>query len=134
MLERHVDIGVDIIRSVELLAPAVPFIRYHQERWDGNIAGQYPGYFGLEGEEIPLEARIISVVDAYDAMTTERPYRKALDSERALSELAVKAGSQFDPQVVDALIEAIREHACEESSARWPVLGETVPGWFSGIE
>lgn len=132
LLERHVDIGVDIIRNVELLEPAVPFIRYHQERWDGDIAGEYPGYFGLEGEEIPLEARIIAVVDAFDAMTTERPYRAALDSERALSELAVKSGSQFDPKVVDALIEAIREHACEESGTRSPILGDEVPEWARG--
>jgi putative nucleotidyltransferase with HDIG domain len=132
LLQRHVDIGVDILRNVEILSPAVPFIRYHQERWDGDIAGHYPGYFGLREDEIPLEARIIAVVDAYDAMTSHRPYRQALNSTEALAELAAQAGKQFDPVVVDALVDVIDERLMDESGTRFPVLGVRVPGWARG--
>jgi len=67
------------------------YVKYHHERWDGK---GYPE--GLKGEEIPLEARIIAVADSYDAMTTERPYRKALTKEEAIKELLKNAGTQFD--------------------------------------
>jgi len=109
-LERHVEIGVDIIRNVEVLGPAVPFIRYHQERWDGcrdPARVRHPGYFGLAGEEIPLEARIIPTVDAWDAMTSDRPYRDALETGPALTELRREAGAQFDPAVVEALVRVL---------------------------
>ncbi len=119
-MERHVELGVEILESVELLAPAIPIIRAHQERWDGRREGRYPGYLGLAGEEIPLEARIIAVVDAYDAMTSDRPYRRALPEPEAVAELQREAGRQFDPAVVEALVEVLRGAAAAVSD-RYPL-------------
>jgi HD-GYP domain-containing protein (c-di-GMP phosphodiesterase class II) len=79
-------------------------VRVTHERWDGD---GYPD--GLSGEAIPLAARIITVCDAYDAMTTTRPYRPALSVETALAELELCAGSQFDPNVVAVATDAIRQ-------------------------
>lgn len=85
--------GVENIREAAL---------YHHERFDGN------GYiFGLKGEEIPLEARIICVADAFDAMATDRSYRKHLSKEKILEELEKARGLQFDPEVADAMIKLI---------------------------
>jgi putative nucleotidyltransferase with HDIG domain len=133
LMERHVTIGVDILQSVEILRPAVPFIRYHQERWDGRTDDgvRYPGYFGLSGEEIPLEARIIAVVDAWDAMTNDRPYRRAIGRDRAVEELTREAGHHFDPRVVAALLQAQREGLQDGSSERQPVLADAAPEWIS---
>ncbi|MCW3018681.1 MAG: metal dependent phosphohydrolase [Solirubrobacterales bacterium] len=87
-------------------------VRCHHERWDG---GGYPD--GLRGERIPLEARIICCCDAFNAMTTTRPYRAALPTSRALAELTEHAGSQFDPRIVDALGNVIQRAAAAQSSA-----------------
>ncbi len=76
----------------------------HHERWDGN---GYP--YGLSGESIPLGARILAIVDSYDAMTSERPYRKAMPSSLAREELQWCAGSQFDPRVVEAFLRVVAE-------------------------
>jgi len=77
-------------------------VRASHERWDGD---GYPD--GLSGEEIPLGARIVLVCDAWDAMTTDRRYRRALPAETAAEELRVNAGAQFDPEVVDALLAVV---------------------------
>lgn len=126
-MERHVDAGVDILGNVDILGPAIPIIRYHQERWDGRQDVCFPGYFGLKGEDIPLEARIIAAVDAYDAMTNHRPYRSALSHEEAVAELRREAGHQFDPRVVEALLAVLEEERLEESSTRWPVVSDPLP-------
>jgi HD-GYP domain-containing protein (c-di-GMP phosphodiesterase class II) len=102
IMHQHPDIGAHILEQVPWLAPAVPIVRYHQERWDGT---GYP--HGLAGHTIPLEARILAVADAFAAMTDERLYRQALSPEQALEELRKGAGSQFDPQVVEALIQLV---------------------------
>jgi putative nucleotidyltransferase with HDIG domain len=110
LMEQHVEIGLRIIRGVEALQEVDPLIRYHQERWDGVRSGvRYPGYFGLSGEEIPEEARILSVVDAFDAITHDRPYRRGRPVDIALEELRSEAGRQFDPRIVEALIAVVRE-------------------------
>ncbi len=133
IMERHVNVGVEILESVDLLRPSIPFIRYHQERWDGLTEGvPFPGYFGLKGREIPLEARIIAVVDAYDAMINDRPYRAAMDREAAIAELQAQAGRQFDPEVVGALLEVLGTPAEESSSGRWPVFGRDPAAWLAG--
>lgn len=110
VMEQHVEIGLRIIRDVEVLREVDPLIRYHQERWDGARVGvKYPGYFGLRGEDIPEGARILSVVDAFDAITHDRPYRAGNTVEEALEELRREAGRQFDPRLVDLLTEVLRE-------------------------
>ncbi|MCX7016085.1 MAG: HD domain-containing protein [Candidatus Sumerlaeota bacterium] len=97
-IQNHVLAGVRILTPIEYLRDALPIIRAHHERFDG--AG-YPD--GLKGEQIPLEARILTVADAFDAMTTQRPYNKPLSFHEALSRCRESAGKQFDPRVVDAL-------------------------------
>ena len=110
LMEQHVEIGLRIIRGVDALRDVEPLIRYHQERWDGARHGvRYPGYFGLSGEEIPEDARILSVVDAFDAITHDRPYRCGIAVEPALEEMRKEAGRQFDPRIVEALIEVVGE-------------------------
>ncbi|MDH3215350.1 MAG: response regulator [Candidatus Krumholzibacteria bacterium] len=99
VLKEHPVIGANIIENMDFLSGTVAYVRHHHESYDGK---GYPD--GLSGEEIPIGARIISVADSYDAMTTDRPYRKALGRESALDRLREQAGSQFDPQVVDSFI------------------------------
>jgi HD-GYP domain-containing protein (c-di-GMP phosphodiesterase class II) len=103
---QHTAIGERIVSRVDYLRPVARIIRAAHERWDGT---GYPD--GLAGEEIPLLARILFVCDAYDAMTSDRRYRKALPDEEALNELIDGAGTQFDPRIVDAFMVVIRAHA-----------------------
>jgi HD-GYP domain-containing protein (c-di-GMP phosphodiesterase class II) len=102
ILKSHPEVGAAIIENMEFLAGAVPFVRHHHERYDGK---GYPDR--LMGEQIPLGARIIAVADAFDAMTTDRSYRKALSREVALNTMIAKAGSQFDPKAMEAFMELI---------------------------
>ncbi len=134
IIERHVTVGVEIIESVDILGPAIPFIRYHQERWDGGTDAKtlkYPGYFGLKGDEIPLEARIIAAVDTWDAITSDRPYRAAQSSNVAMQELHAEAGKQFDPEVVAAVRKVISSRDGVISSDRIPIIGSRLPDWVS---
>ena len=96
VLERHPQIGFRMLESLGV-DPVADWVLHHHERWDGS---GYPD--GLPGEQIPLGARIIFVADAYDAMTSERIYRRRVSSEQAVAELQRCAGSQFDPEIVDA--------------------------------
>lgn len=106
-VRRHPTSGAEIISCFPEFADAADFVRYHHERWDG---GGYP--YGLCGEEIPLGARIIAVADAFDAMTTDRPYRKALTLDLVLEEFKQGAGRQWNEQVVAALLRVMRhDHA-----------------------
>lgn len=99
-MDMHVLIGEDILRPIALLHPLLPGVRHHHERFDGS---GHPD--GLKGQEIPIEARIMAVADAFDAMTSSRPYREQLPEEEALTELRQAAGIQFDPRVVAAFEE-----------------------------
>jgi len=101
-IKRHSEVGYRIAVSSAELAPIAKGILYHHEWWDGK---GYPK--GLKGENIPFISRIISVIDAYDAMTNDRPYRKALSTEKAIEELKRCAGTQFDPTLVNKFIEII---------------------------
>ena len=101
ILERHPQIGFRMLESLGV-EPVAEWVLHHHERWDG--AG-YPN--GLAGDQIPLGARIIFVADAYDAMTSDRAYRRAIPREAALAELERSAGTQFDPAVVKALAEEL---------------------------
>lgn len=97
-MRRHPEIGAHIVGRIAGFEDVVEAVLYHHERHDG--AG-YPS--GLAGDEVPVAARLISVIDAYDAMTNDRPYRKAMSHEEALAELERGSGTQFDPAVVEAL-------------------------------
>lgn len=101
-MQRHAEIGASIIDQIEFLKSLTPIILHHHERWDGN---GYPG--GLSADDIPLLARVLSVADSYDAMTSERSYRKRLTIAQARLELEAGAGTQFDPMVVAALLEVL---------------------------
>jgi len=103
-MRRHPDVGCDMVRNVPFLGRAAEIIRSHHERFDG--AG-YP--CSLKGEAIPLGARIFAVVDAYDAMTSDRPYRLARSHEEALEEIRHQVGTQFDPVVVAPFFAAVRK-------------------------
>jgi putative nucleotidyltransferase with HDIG domain len=99
VIMRHPSIGANILGSLEFLDEVVPIVLHHHERFDGK---GYPD--GIAGEQIPLGARIITVADSYNAMTSDRTYRRALSREEALSELERNAGTQFDPSVVKAFM------------------------------
>lgn len=103
-IRRHPSIGADMLSSIRQLKPALPGIRHHQERFDGQ---GYPS--GLVGEDIPLFGRIIAVVDTFDSMNSDRPYRKKLSVEIAIDELKRCSGSQFDPVCVDAFLDSYAE-------------------------
>jgi len=98
LMRRHAVIGHQIVCDIPFLRDASLIVRHHHERWDGT---GYPD--GLAGEEIPLTARIFAVVDALDAMTTNRPYSPPMSLAEARSEIAAKSGTQFDPAVVEEL-------------------------------
>jgi ribonuclease P protein subunit RPR2 len=99
VMRTHPMIGFQILAGIPGMENAAQVVRCHHEMWSGD---GYPA--GLTREEIPLPARVFMVVDAYDAMTTDRPYRAALGVERAVAELERVAGTQFDPEVVDVFI------------------------------
>lgn len=102
VMKTHPVIGLQIIAPIEIGSDAEDVVRHHHERWDGN---GYPD--GLSGEGIPLAARIFAVADAFDAMTHDRPYRIGLSQEIALKELSARAGSQFDPEIVDGFMKMV---------------------------
>ena len=104
VMREHPTIGAHIVAPIHFLEGAVDIVRSHHERWDG--AG-YP--MGMRHEEIPLAARIFAVADSFDAMTNDRPYRKALPIEHAVDEIVLGACSQFDPDVVQIFLELIDE-------------------------
>jgi response regulator RpfG family c-di-GMP phosphodiesterase len=99
ILKAHPEVGASIIENMEFLTGTVSLVRHHHECYDGS---GYPD--GLKGEAIPLGARIITVADSFDAMTTDRPYRRALSWDEAVETLRIKSGSQFDPIIVDHFI------------------------------
>jgi len=105
LIKIHPQAGYDIIRQIEFPWPVADIILQHQERYDGS---SYP--FGLKGEEIKLEARIIAVADVIEAMASHRPYRPALGIEKALAEITKYRGILFDPHVVDACISLFKEY------------------------
>jgi HD-GYP domain-containing protein (c-di-GMP phosphodiesterase class II) len=110
VIQQHVERGYEIAKSVKALDGAVEAIHLHHERWDGT---GYP--LGLAGEDIPLHARIVSVADAFDAMTSGRVYQPAVTDSAGLAELQRCAGTHFDPRCVDAFVNALSK-AREENS------------------
>jgi len=108
---KHPETGARILGPEGPLRLIVPLVLHHHERYDGN---GYP--HGLKGGDIPLGARIIAVADSFEAMTADRPYRKALTAEEAILEIRQNAGSQFDPDVVKAFMEVLKENMLDVSS------------------
>jgi excisionase family DNA binding protein len=102
IIKKHPEIGGQIVGDVEFLKPTVSSILHHHERFDGK---GYPA--GLAGEDIPLTARIISVTDTYDFLTSDLSYRKAFSKEQALDELKKSSGNQLDPDIVRTFIETV---------------------------
>lgn len=103
-MHRHPEVGYRIADSSPNLAPISKLILYHHERWDGK---GYP--HGLKGEAIPIECRILALADSFDAMTNDRPYRKAMSKKDALSEIHKCSGTQFDPSLAEKFIQIILE-------------------------
>lgn len=106
LMKQHPTIGANILRKVQGLRPVARIIAAHHERWDGS---GYPQ--GLRGEEIPLEARILAMVDSYSAMVDERIYRPGISHEKALEEIRRNAGKLYDPQVVEAFFKVLEVHS-----------------------
>jgi len=103
-IKKHPQIGVDIIRPIKFLHNIIPTMLYHHERWDGK---GYPG--GLKGEEIPIGARIVAISDVYQALISNRPYRKRFSKEEALKLIKNGSGTQFDPVVVAKFLQIINQ-------------------------
>jgi len=102
-IRKHPEMGAELVKGIHYLDPALPVILYHHERWNGS---GYP--YGLAEEKIPVSARIVAIADSFDAMTTERPYRKELTPEQAFNEVISGSGIQYDPLIVEAF-----QHAWE---------------------
>ncbi len=98
-IRQHVEAGAQMLKGITHLQPVIPYVIYHHERWDGN------GYMhGLAGEKIPVEGRLLAIVDVFDAMTSERPYHAAMSKEQALEQIRERRGVDFDPLLVDAFL------------------------------
>jgi HD-GYP domain-containing protein (c-di-GMP phosphodiesterase class II)/pSer/pThr/pTyr-binding forkhead associated (FHA) protein len=117
IMKTHTTKGAKIIEQVSDLEGVIPIVRSHHERWDG---GGYPD--GLKGEDIPRLARIVAVADTFDAMTSDRPYRKGLAPEIAFAEVEKQTGKQFDPDCAAAFLE-IRQRITQEMQAQTKRIG-----------
>ena len=99
IMKRHTICGAKILEDISFSAPAIPYVLYHHERYDGK---GYP--YGLRSSEIPIQGRLMAVVDTFDAMTSDRPYRKAKSFKMALDEIKDCAGTQFDPEIAQLFL------------------------------
>jgi putative nucleotidyltransferase with HDIG domain len=114
-MKAHAAIGAEILSEVEFPYPVVPIVRHHHENWDGS---GYPD--GLVGDVIPIGARILAVVDCYDALTSDRPYRRALSGSDALSIVVSRGGTMYDPRVVEAFVDLAAETRIESPGGGLP--------------
>ena len=112
IMKTHTTKGAEILARIPDLAPVIPIARSHHERWDGK---GYPD--GLAGEDIPLLARVVAVADTYDAMTSDRPYRKGMPAAAAFAEIEKNAGKQFDPHCAATFL-SIRDQILPEMCPR----------------
>lgn len=101
-LQNHPNVGVNLLMNINFLSEVIPYIHYHKERWDGRGEPE-----GLKGMSIPLGSRIIAIADAYTALTSERPFRKAIPKEKALEILKEEAGVKWDPVIYDSLTKVV---------------------------
>ncbi len=108
-IKQHVTVAAQILAHVDFPYPVASVVRHHHERWDGT---GYPD--GLKGDAIPIGARIVAVVDSYDALTSHRPYRPAVSGDQALQMIVERRGSVYDPTVVDAFVSVMGDLAATE--------------------
>ncbi len=120
ILEAHVELGYHVLHVMDSFRDIARWIRFHHERWDGS---GYP--LGLRGKEIPVESQIIGICDTYDAMITERPYKRPLSHDEALRRLEALAGTQFDPDLVHVAIQVLSDQ---------PRMGYTTPAFFQYVD
>jgi HD-GYP domain-containing protein (c-di-GMP phosphodiesterase class II) len=120
IIRKHTVTGAEIVGKLPEYKKGKEYILFHHERYDGT------GIFGLRGQHIPLGARIIAAADAYDAMTSDRPYRQAMSMEEALQEIERQKGRQFDPLVADVLIGIVRQEVGNVHDSV-PVTGAATP-------
>jgi hypothetical protein len=113
MIERHPEVGWDLVSRAESLRGALSAIRHHHERWDGT---GYPDH--LAGTDIPHQGRIVAVADVWDALTSDRAYRPAWEVDRAVSHIAAASGSLFDPEVVEAFLDVVAERGLWPEATR----------------
>jgi putative two-component system response regulator len=104
LMRKHPEVGAKMLEGVDHLRAAIPYVLYHHEWWNGN---GYPR--GLKGDEIPREGRLLSIVDAFDAMTTNRPYHSSMSADAGLEELRRNSGIYFDPTMVAAFIKTYKQ-------------------------
>jgi len=114
-MKAHASVGADILSAIEFPYPVVPIVRHHHESWDGS---GYPE--GLRGSQIPIGARILSVVDCFDALTSDRPYRPRLSDAEAIDILLERRGTMYDPLIVDAFIAVYKDIAPEDEDHSTP--------------
>jgi putative nucleotidyltransferase with HDIG domain len=114
-MKLHASVGADILSAIDFPYPVVPIVRHHHENWDGT---GYPA--ALKGTDIPIGARILSVVDCFDALTSDRPYRPRLSEEEAIKILIERRGTMYDPLIVDSFVRVHAEIAPEPSPALHP--------------
>ena len=120
-MKLHASVGADILSAIDFPYPVVPIVRHHHENWNGT---GYPD--GIKGTDIPIGARILSVVDCFDALTSDRPYRPRLNDDEALAILLERRGSMYDPLVVDTFVRVYAEIAPESSAL--PTTFRGMPG------
>ena len=102
-VKQHVVIGADILSAIPFTGPLALIVRHHHENWDGT---GYPD--GLRGDSIPIGARVLAIVDCYDALTSERPYRRKLSHETAVAMIRERRGTMYDPAVLDAFLRIVQ--------------------------
>lgn len=129
-MKLHASVGADILSAIDFPYPVVPIVRHHHENWDGT---GYPS--GLRGTEIPIGARILSVVDCFDALTSDRPYRPRLSDEDAIGILLQRRGTMYDPLIVDTFMNVYHELAHPIPATRPPrsALNEIVSARQSNL-
>ncbi len=110
-MKQHATVGADILSAIDFPYPVVPIVRHHHEHWDG---GGYPA--GLKGSDIPIGARVLSVVDCFDALTSDRPYRPRLSDEDSLQIIRDRRGTMYDPLIVDTFLNLYKRVRVEEAA------------------
>ena len=113
IMQTHPDIGVRMIEHIPFAQTALPAVKHHHERWDGK---GYPD--GLKGDDVPIEARVVGICDAFDAMTSDRPYRAAMAVEDVIDQMILLSGSQFDPFLVELFAEIVQAGGPDDMRTR----------------